>query len=105
MTFEDDEPHAVKMTFGQGYGYDNPDEGKGFIYKDEQGLLIKFVQSGGKVATIRMTDSGIILGDTNINNYCKGNWTGMIPVMTQAEAGNKDDWLLDQLVIITDYEE
>lgn len=60
MTFEDSEPHAVKMTFGEGFGYANPNAGKGFLYKDATGMLIKYVQADGNVLEIRLGDNGII---------------------------------------------
>lgn len=60
MTFEDVEPHAVKMTFGQGYGYENPNAGKGFLYKGSDGLMIKYVQADGNVLEIKLGENGIV---------------------------------------------
>jgi len=47
----------------------------------------------------------LYIGDYTGNTYCHGNWTGVIPVMTQAQAEAKTDWLTNQLVIITDMED
>jgi hypothetical protein len=65
VTFDNDEPHAVKMTFGEGFGYANPNEGRGFIYKDATGMLIKYVQAGGNVLEIKLGDNGIIQSGNN----------------------------------------
>ena len=68
MTFESEDPQAVKMTFGAGFGYNNPDEGKGFLYKDATGLLMKYVQAGGNVLELRLGDDGIRqVGNNSVN--------------------------------------
>lgn len=68
MTFESEDPQAVKMTFGAGFGYTNPDEGKGFLYKDATGLLMKYVQAGGNVLELRLGDDGIRqVGNNSVN--------------------------------------
>lgn len=60
MTFEDEEPHAVKMTFGQGYGYENPNAGRGVMYKDADGLKIQYTQASGNLIEIKLGEDGII---------------------------------------------
>ena len=47
----------------------------------------------------------LYIGDYTGNTYCHGNWTGVIPAMTKAQAEAKTDWLTNQLVIITDMED
>lgn len=47
----------------------------------------------------------LYIGDYTGNTYCYGNWTGVIPAMTKAQAEAKTDWLTNQLVIITDMED
>lgn len=46
----------------------------------------------------------LYIGDYTGNTYCYGNWTGVIPAMTKAQAEAKTDWIDGQLVIITDEE-
>ncbi|NLD46409.1 MAG: hypothetical protein GX660_04320 [Clostridiaceae bacterium] len=67
VTFEDSGNKAVKMVLGTGFGYADPNEGKAFIMKDSNGLLLKYVQSGGNVLQLRLGDNGIEqIGNTGV---------------------------------------
>lgn len=73
---------------------------------------IEFYNNGTLIFRVYNTLDGVALrpenskplqvGGIGMNTYALGNWTGVIPVMTQAEAEAKTDWLMNQLVIITE---
>jgi hypothetical protein len=73
---------------------------------------IEFYNNGTLIFRVYNTLDGVALrpenskplqvGGIGMDTYALGNWTGVIPVMTQAEAEAKTDWLMNQLVIITE---
>jgi len=46
----------------------------------------------------------LYIGRTGHDTYCYGNWVGVVQHLTQSEAAAKTDWILNQLVEITDEE-
>lgn len=90
MTFESEDPQAVKMTFGAGFGYTNPDEGKGFLYKDATGLLMKYVQAGGNVLELRLGDDGIRQVGNNASNGIRNIYMNTDP---PENPQNNDIWI------------
>lgn len=83
MTFETEYPQAVKMTFGTGFGYENPNEGKGFIYKDADGILMKYIQAGGNVLEIRLGENGIIQSGTGVKGLRNISVSSTPPALPQ----------------------
>jgi hypothetical protein len=72
------------------------------IYDGGELIFRIYVDIGGGAWLRQENDKPLYIGRNGYDTYCSGNWTGVIPVMTQAEAEAKTDWLMNQLVIITE---
>lgn len=68
------------------------------IYNAIDNIVMKFFNSS---AFSYSAPNQMMYGLGN-HDYSNANVTGVIPVMTQAEAEAKTDWLMNQLVIITE---
>lgn len=65
-----------KMVWGQGYGQvDDPDAGKGFLYKDGDSIALEFIKANGDCLRFEIGEDGIKSsgsGITNIGMYADG---------------------------------
>lgn len=58
---EDGTAKIPKIVLGAGVGDpEHPDRGKGFIYKDEEGLLLKYKKSDSSEASIYLSEDGTV---------------------------------------------
>ena len=96
--------HYNNLDVLQGFCSNTVDGCYGDIEVYDGGLLIfrLYVNTGSGVRLRQENGKPLEIGRDDYDTYCYGNWVGVIPVMTRAEAEAKTDWLVNQLVIITD---
>ena len=96
--------HYNNLDALQGFCSNTVDGRYGDIEVYDGGLLIfrVYVNTGSGVRLRQENGKPLEIGRDDYDTYCYGNWAGVIPVMTQAEAAAKTDWITNQLVIITD---
>jgi hypothetical protein len=87
----------------QGLSTNNQDSNFGDIEVYDGGTLVfRIYNTLNGVALRPESGKPLQVGGIGMDTHALGNWTGVIPVMTQAEAEAKTDWLMNQLVIITE---
>jgi hypothetical protein len=66
---EDGSAKIPKIVLGAGVGNPAyPDRGKGFIYKDEEGLLLKYLKSDGSESSIYLCEDGVVMPTNNLES-------------------------------------
>ena len=48
--------YVPRMEWGEGYGQADPDRGKGFMHKDENGFVFEFINAEGESASVMIED-------------------------------------------------
>jgi hypothetical protein len=83
---EVDGNYIPQIILGAGAGVDGfPERGKGYVFKDEFGLLLRYIKADGTVVEFRIGESGIeFLGDTTINYYSATN-SSLVTVNSSGE--------------------
>lgn len=63
FSFQPDESGTMnpRIVLGSGAGYGDPNKGKGFIYKDVDGILIEYVKQNGEKVSLRLGENGLIM--------------------------------------------
>lgn len=99
--------HYSDLELLQGMSTNNQTTNFGDVEFYDGGTLVFRIYNnlGNGVALTPENGKALLIGGYNKDVYAWGNWTGVIQVMTRAMAESKTDWLMNQLVIITDTED
>lgn len=99
--------HYSDLELLQGMSTNNQTTNFGDVEFYDGGTLVFRIYNnlGNGVALTPENGKALQIGGSNKDVYAWGNWTGVIQVMTRAMAESKTDWLMNQLVIITDTED
>ncbi len=86
----------------QGLSTNNQNANFGDVEFYDEGTLVFRIYNnlGNGVALTPENGKVLQIGGYNKDTYAWGNWTGVIQNIAQEAADEKEDWLLDQLVII-----
>jgi hypothetical protein len=61
---------SPKIVWGSGNG--TGDEQKAFMYKDDTGMLVKYIQSGGNELSIKLGEEGILVNGSSYHKITTG---------------------------------